>query len=91
MSFNTYFDLNHENLTVESKIIRFLAGMSPHLMHRTYINYPQAVDLFNGKLPSLHPGCYSASAALSATVLKIALKRGSLSSVQSFLIPMGKI
>jgi molybdopterin/thiamine biosynthesis adenylyltransferase len=76
MSFNEYFDLEHEHLTVEAKIIRFLTGMSPKLLHRKYVVFPEAVDLFNGKLPSMHVGCYSASAALGTTVVKIILNRG---------------
>ncbi len=76
MSFNEYFDLNKNALTVEAKIIRFLAGMSPGLMHAKYVAFPEAVDLFNGRLPSLHTGCYAASAALSSVVLKIVLNRG---------------
>lgn len=76
MSFGEYFDLERPGLTVEAKIIRFLVGMAPHLLHRKYVAFPQAVELFNGRLPSLHVGCYAASAVMSAAVLKIALNRG---------------
>jgi molybdopterin/thiamine biosynthesis adenylyltransferase len=76
MSFNQYFDLDKPGLTVEAKIIRFLMGMAPTLMHRKYVASPDDVDLFGGKLPSIHAGCYSASAALASTVVKIVLKRG---------------
>ncbi|MBJ00498.1 MAG: hypothetical protein CME67_04645 [Halobacteriovoraceae bacterium] len=76
MSFNEYFDLNHPNLTVEAKIIRFLAGMAPTMMHRKYIADPERVQLFEGTLPSIQPGCYAASAALGTVVLKLALGRG---------------
>ena len=76
MSFNAYFDLERDDLTVEAKIIRFLMGLSPKLMHRKYIVSPKDVDLFAGRLPSIHPGCYAASAALTTTVIKIILKRG---------------
>lgn len=78
MSFNSYFDLDHANLTVEAKIIRFLVGMSPLLLHRKYVVFSEAVDLFKGRLPSLHVGCYAASAAMAATVLKIVLNRGNI-------------
>ena len=71
-----YFDLDKENLTMESKIIRFLVGLSPNLLHRKYIASPEHVQLFNGRLPSIHVGCYAASAAMGATIFKIALKRG---------------
>jgi molybdopterin/thiamine biosynthesis adenylyltransferase len=76
MSFNKYFDLDKKNLTVESQIIRFLVGMSPSMPHRKYIKSPEHVQLFNGRLPSLHVGCYAASAAMGSTILKIALERG---------------
>lgn len=76
MSFNEYFDMNQKGLTKEALVIRFLAGMSPKLLHRKYVQSAEHVQLFNGNLPSLHTGCYSASAALSAAVLKIVLQRG---------------
>lgn len=73
MSFNQYFDLNHDNLTVEAQIIRFLAGISPNLMHQKYLRNPEAVNLFEKRLPSLNIGCMAASAAVGATVVKILL------------------
>ncbi|MEC9283318.1 MAG: ThiF family adenylyltransferase [Bdellovibrionota bacterium] len=76
MSFTDYFDLDKPGLTKEAQIVRFLVGMSPYMLHRKYIAFPEAVDLVNGRLPSLHSGVYSASAALSSTVLKLALNRG---------------
>lgn len=73
MSFGRYFDLDHPGLTVEAKIIRFLAGMTPKLMHRKYLRHPDAVDLFGRRLPSLNIGCMAASAALGALVVEILL------------------
>lgn len=73
MSFNEYFDLNRPGLTVEAKIIRFLAGMTPGLMHRKYLRSPEAVDLFAKKLPSLNIGCFAASAALASMAIEILL------------------
>lgn len=78
IKFSEYFDLDIKGLSVEGKIIRFLAGMSPHLLHSTYVASPQSVDLFGGRLPSLNVGCYAASSAMSSAVLKIILKRGKL-------------
>lgn len=78
MSFNEYFDLDRDDITVEAMIIRFLAGLSPNFLHRKYLASAQHVDLFAGRLPSIHSGCYAASAALSTTVVKIALNRGEL-------------
>lgn len=76
MSFNEYFDLTKDNLTPEAIVVRFLAGMSPLLMHSNYLGSPKDVALFDHKLPSLHVGCYAASAAVSSIVLKIAINRG---------------
>lgn len=73
MSFNQYFDFNQRNLTVEAKIIRFLAGLTPNLMHQKYLRYKIAVDLFERRLPSLNIGCLAAAAAMGAMVTKILL------------------
>ncbi|MBL7554893.1 MAG: ThiF family adenylyltransferase [Bdellovibrionaceae bacterium] len=73
MSFNQYFDFNRENLTVEAKIIRFLAGVTPNLMHQKYLRHRIAVDLFERRLPSLNIGCFAAGAAMGAMVTKILL------------------
>lgn len=76
MSFNEYFDLDRPNLTMEAKIVRFLAGMAPTMMHRKYIEAPEHIDLFKGKLPSLHVGCYAAAGVMGSTIMKMVLGRG---------------
>lgn len=73
MSFNDYFDLKRDDLTVEAKIIRFLAGITPNLMHQSYLREPEAVDLFARRLPSLNIGCYAASAAIGSMVVETLL------------------
>lgn len=75
MSFNQYFDLNHDNLTTEAKIIRFLAGITPNLMHQSYLRNPEAVNLFEKRLPSLNIGCFAASAAVGSMVIEILLNK----------------
>ncbi|MEN0059979.1 MAG: ThiF family adenylyltransferase [Bdellovibrio sp.] len=75
MSFGEYFDLKRERLTVEAQIIRFLAGMTPHLIHRSYLRYPDAVDIFERRLPSLNIGCFAAGAAMGAMVIEILLDK----------------
>lgn len=75
ISFVEYFDLGHPRLTTEAKIIRFLAGLSPSLMHRSYLRDPSAVNLFERRLPSLNIGCFAAAAALGALAVEIALDR----------------
>jgi molybdopterin/thiamine biosynthesis adenylyltransferase len=73
MSFNKYFDLQGKNLTVEAKIIRFLAGVSPKIIHQRYLRFPENVNLFEKKLPSLNIGCLAASAAMGAFVVEALL------------------
>lgn len=75
MSFCAYFDLKHGNLTVEAKIIRFLAGMTPKLMHRTYLRHESALSLFEKRLPSLNIGCFAAGAAVGAMAIEILLDK----------------
>lgn len=73
MSFNSYFDLNHSTLTTEAKIIRFLAGITPSLMHQKYLRFPKNVNLFEKRLPSLNIGCHAASAAIGAMAVEAML------------------
>ena len=76
MSFGQYFDLEDKNLSTEAKVIHFLLGVSPTMMHRRYVASPTDVDVFNHRLPSLHAGCYMASSLVAANIFKIALGRG---------------
>lgn len=73
MSFGEYFDLNRPGLTPEAQVIRFLSGMTPYLMHRKYLRFPEAVDLFERRLPSLNIGCMAAGAAVGALAVEIFL------------------
>jgi len=73
MSFNRYFDLDLPNLTTEARIIRFLAGLTPNLMHQKYLRAPEMVDLFERRLPSLNIGCLAAAAALGSMAVQILL------------------
>ncbi len=77
-SFSEYFQLKNPQLTTEEKIVRFLAGIIPHLIsrHKSYLAHPQSVKLFEKSLPSLNIGCDAASAAMGSVVVKYFLKRG---------------
>ncbi len=75
MSFNEYFNLNRTDLTVEAKIIRFLAGIAPRIIHQKYLRNRSAVNLFKKKLPSLNIGCTAASSALCSYAVRILLNR----------------
>ncbi|MFK8136945.1 MAG: ThiF family adenylyltransferase [Bdellovibrionales bacterium] len=84
VSFGDYFDLKRQDLSRLDQIIHFLVGLSPTIMHRSYVAQSDAVDLAKGRLPSLHVGVYSASSAMSAAVLKIVLKRGKVKFAPHF-------
>ncbi len=74
-SFNQYFNLD-SNLSTNEKMIRFLAGVAPKVMHLKYLKYKEFINIGEGKVPSLHMGCLSATSALSSVCTKIALNRG---------------
>lgn len=74
MTFEEYFRL--EGHTEDEQLIRFLIGLSPRLLQRPYLIYPQAVDFKAQKGPST-PMATDLCAGLAATqVLKILTGRG---------------
>jgi len=76
MGFNTYFDLDATRLDDEELVIHFLAGISPGVMHSDYVGAEEEIIFQQKKVPSLNIGCLAASAAASANVLKLCIKRG---------------
>jgi molybdopterin/thiamine biosynthesis adenylyltransferase len=77
MSFNKYFNLSTDLPEME-QLARFLAGISPKPIHLSYLAYPEYMNAKEGKVPSLHMGCLSATSALSSICTKIALNRGNI-------------
>lgn len=74
MSFEEYFRL--EGYSEAEQLIRFLIGLSPRLLQRPYLVYPQAVDFAAQKGPST-PMATDLCAGIAATqVLKILTGRG---------------
>lgn len=76
MTFEDYFRL--EGHTNEEKAIRFLIGLCPALLHRTYLVYPEAVDFAAQKGPSTPMACELCAGAAATEALKILLGRGKI-------------
>lgn len=75
MSFSEYFDLDRPNITPQAKVIRFMVGMSPTMMHRKYLRMMDPKDVFKNRLPSLNAGCDAAASACGALTIQILLNR----------------
>lgn len=74
MTFEDYFGL--EGRDAMDQAIRFLIGLAPRMLHRTYLIEPNAVDLVNRRGPSTIIACQLCSGIAAAEALKILLGRG---------------
>lgn len=77
MNYEEYFrfdDCKDEN----EQLVKFLIGLSPSLMQRTYLVDPSTSDFIAQKAPSLPMGVKLCGGAAASYVLKILLKRGKL-------------
>jgi len=74
MTFEEYFCL--EGHSEQEQLVRFLLGLSPALLQRGYLVYPQAVDFANHKGPSTPMACDICAGMAATQVLKILTKRG---------------
>lgn len=74
MSFDEYFGL--DDGPTEEQGIRFLIGLAPALLQRTYLADPRAVDLRRGRGPSLGASCQLCAGLASVEALKLLLGRG---------------
>ena len=74
MSFDEYFGL--DDGPAEEQGIRFLVGLSPAMLQRTYLADARAVDLRRGRGPSLGASCQLCAALAAVEALKILLGRG---------------
>lgn len=74
MSFEDYFRL--AGCTEEEQAIRFLIGLVPALLHRTYLVDPSAVDFAAQRGPSTPMACELCAGAAATEALKILLGRG---------------
>jgi molybdopterin/thiamine biosynthesis adenylyltransferase len=74
MTFEEYFGLEgHDEM---ERAIRFLIGLAPRMLHRTYLVERIAVDLANRRGPSTIIACQLCSGIAAAEALKILLGRG---------------
>lgn len=74
VSFEEYFQVaGRPNL---EKAIRFLVGLAPSLLHRTYLADRDSVNLRDGRGPSTIMGCQLCAGVAGAEALKILLGRG---------------
>jgi molybdopterin/thiamine biosynthesis adenylyltransferase len=74
MSFADYFGF--AQCPPADRPIRFLVGLAPGMLHRTYLADPSFVDLLEGKGPSTAMACHLCAGIAGTEALKILLGRG---------------
>ena len=74
MSFENYF--RWADQSDDEKALRFLVGLAPAGLHRSYLVDPTAVNLTEQRGPSSILGCQLCAAVAGAEALKILLGRG---------------
>ncbi len=74
MTFEEYFQLR--GLPLKEKALRFLIGLSPALLQRTYLVDPSRVKFGERAGPSTGMACQICAGAAGVEVLKILLNRG---------------
>jgi len=78
MTFEDYFKL--EGHSKEQQQIRFLLGLSPAMLQRSYLVDPVSVDFNNKKGPSTAMACEICAGVAATQALKILLNRGKVLS-----------
>lgn len=76
MSFEQYFRL--AGLDVQEKYVRFIAGLSPAMLQRTYLVEPIAVNFGKRAGPSMMVACDLCAGLMGSAVMKLVLGRGDL-------------
>ncbi len=74
MTFDEYFQLDSDD--VLERALRFLVGLSPALLQRTYLADPTRVKLGEKAGPSLAAACHLCAGVTGVEALKILLGRG---------------
>jgi molybdopterin/thiamine biosynthesis adenylyltransferase len=74
MTFEQYF--RWDGCSEEEMALRFLLGMSPRLIQRSYLADPKALDLKSHRGPSTPMACEICAGMAATEALKILLKRG---------------
>lgn len=75
-SFEQYFRL--EGQTQQEQFARFIAGLSPAMLQRTYLVAPDAVNFAQRRGPSTVMACELCAGVTGVAVMKILLGRGGL-------------
>ena len=75
MNFEEYFRFN-DCKTEQEQLVKFLIGVSPSLMQKTYLVDPSSSDFIAQKAPSLAMGVKLCGGLAGSYVLKILLNRG---------------
>lgn len=76
MSFEEYFKL--EQYPRQEQFARFIAGLSPAALHRTYLVHPEAVSFAEKRGPSTIMACELCAGMMGTAVMSVLLGRGSL-------------
>lgn len=74
MSFEEYFCL--EGYPPQEQLLRFMVGLSPALLQRTYLVDPSAVDFAGERGPSTPMACDLCAGVAATEALKVLLGRG---------------
>lgn len=77
--FDAYFCL--QDAPEEEWPIRFLVGLAPALLHRSYLVYPEIVDFATQRVPSTGLACQLCAGMAGTEALKILLGRGKVLAV----------
>lgn len=76
MSFEEYFRLEGRN--EQEQYARFIAGLSPAMLQRSYLVAPEAVNFHERRGPSTMMACDLCAGVMGTEVLKVLLGRGRL-------------
>jgi molybdopterin/thiamine biosynthesis adenylyltransferase len=76
MSFEQYFRL--EGCSRAEQYARFIAGLSPAMLQRSYLVAPEAVNFAEQRGPSTAMACDLCAGVMGTTILKVLLGRGPL-------------
>ena len=74
MTFDEYFGL--DDCAPADQAVRFLVGLAPAMLQRTYLADAGKVDLSAGRGPSLGASCQLCAALAGVEAIKILLGRG---------------
>lgn len=76
MRFEDYF--RFEGVSVQEQYARFIAGLSPAMLQRSYMVVPEAVNFAQRQGPSTMMACDLCAGVMATAVMKVVLRRGRL-------------